>query len=417
MRRFNLTMEVELSNKKGYLNALVLAVFMLSGLLKSFIQFIPVPSVDITLLSAAMMVGCFLLNSKDRVFLTANSFTMLWFFLAFTFFILLSLFYTKSEEYGFQKAFLWLTCVLGFLFPLFNFINIRVFSYVIIFFSLSLSLIHSFIFSFFDLTLLSQELKYIVYGVYLDLGYFLGFSIFLCLYLHSLVTKSFERYFVTFLGVLAFFMLFSSGARGPFLFTAILLLFRFIWFFISGIKFTRKSLIVFYICSCFLCLSVLFKITVGNQYEAELGKQIERSVFRLSLIFNDDRGSSINTRFKHLDESFYNIDLKPILGHGFGSYGIVTTGIDQKAFPHNMFLEAWFEIGLFGLLTLMIFTSMSLIKSAACPPLFLLNLFIVANQMKSSNLSDSRVYFSIVGIILFLSTFNTVRTLAAKRLV
>lgn len=402
-------MTFELCNKRGYLNAFALSFFMLSGLLKSFIQFISEPFIDITLLSASLLLACFLFNFKDRNIINRNFLSVLYAFFAFTILIFLSLLYTESESYGYVKAFLWLTCLLGFSFPLFNYINVRFFSYIIITVSLLLSVVHSLMFSFLDLSLLPAELKYVVFGVYLDLGYFLGLSIFLCIFIHSYSVRSYERYFIFLLGVLAFFMLFSSGARGPFLFTTILLIFWIFRSLFSGIKFKKKSLVVIYLFSCLAVLAVLFKFTFGAEHEAAMGKQIERSVYRLSLIFNDDRGDSINTRVHHFDESLYHIDLNPYVGYGFGSYGIVTTGVDQKAFPHNMFLETWFELGLLGLLVLIIFTLMSLSISFVYPSLFFLNLFIIANQMKSSNLSDSRVYFSIIGVIFFIAMFNSVK--------
>ena len=51
---------------------------------------------------------------------------------------------------------------------------------------------------------------------------------------------------------------------------------------------------------------------------------------------------------KNLDKKnplwlFLFIFLCLIFGNGIGSYGILSQGIDARKYPHNIFLESWFE--------------------------------------------------------------------------
>lgn len=402
-------MKVDLSNKNGYLNAFALAFFMLSGLLKSFSQFIPGPFVDVTLLSALVLLVCLVFNKRDRINLNPNSVIMLYTMFAITAFILLSLIYTHSSNYGYYKAVIWVTCLLGFIFPLFNYVNVRFLCFSLISSSILLSLVHSFIFSFFDLSLLSVELKYVVYGVYLDLGYFLGVSLFLCFFVYKYSVSTAERLFLIILGIVSLFMLFSSGARGPFLFALLLSFLYFLFCFMLNNKFRVKFLLFSVPLLVVGALFFLSAFNFGFDVDIELGRQLSRSINRLLLIFSEDRGNSVNARIGYLVDSAYYINTNPFVGYGYGSYGIITTGIDQKAFPHNMFLEAWFELGLLGFFCLVLFVFNSLFISAKVHSLFILNLFILANQMKSSNLSDSRVYFTLIGLICFFVIYDKFR--------
>jgi hypothetical protein len=37
-------------------------------------------------------------------------------------------------------------------------------------------------------------------------------------------------------------------------------------------------------------------------------------------------------------------------GYGFGSYGLLSLGIDERAYPHNVFIEVFLELGVVGLI-------------------------------------------------------------------
>ena len=66
-----------------------------------------------------------------------------------------------------------------------------------------------------------------------------------------------------------------------------------------------------------------------------------------------------DARYMFISESLKRIIKKPIFGHGTGSFGTIfkkevthTYNFTEKTTPHNQYLYVWFEIGIFGLLLL-----------------------------------------------------------------
>jgi O-antigen ligase len=114
---------------------------------------------------------------------------------------------------------------------------------------------------------------------------------------------------------------------------------------------------------------------------SSVNKRVDQLVFSIDKIFND---------FQHL-----------IFGYGFGSFGVIQDGIDQRAYPHNIFLETWFELGLIGLIILgyFIYTLLSNKKSNQYISLTLV-IFLLLNTLKSNTITDLRSYFLIFGLSL-----------------
>ena len=56
-----------------------------------------------------------------------------------------------------------------------------------------------------------------------------------------------------------------------------------------------------------------------------------------------------HSRFEYFSfaiEGIFDSVFSILFGHGIGSFGYLFNGIDEKDFPHNIFLEAWFEMGI-----------------------------------------------------------------------
>lgn len=405
------------------INAVIFALFLLSGLLKSFTALIGGLPVDITLVLAVILTVMWVTSGRESLNIHQAGFIPLCIFIAFTLIIFLSLTYSESSFYGYIKAALWFTCILAFLFPTFNRINIKLFVFTMIFSTLILSIVYSVMFGLVTDLGLDERAKYVFSGIYLELAYFIGISIYLLFILFS--NKSLlgvERKGKTLVSSITsivlflylFYSLINTGARGPLIFFIVTMFLYVAAFKLPlGIRLTKAKAIFYLVLS--LSLAFVFLIfTVQDDTlssdSVKLSSQSSRAVDRIALLFNEDKGNSVNTRIKYLEDSTHYINERVIQGYGFGSYGVVTTGVDQKAFPHNILLESWFELGLLGFITILAFIINALFSARKEPLLVFFLLFLVFNQMKSSNLPDSRVFFGMIAISLLIVNLNQRRT-------
>lgn len=56
----------------------------------------------------------------------------------------------------------------------------------------------------------------------------------------------------------------------------------------------------------------------------------------------------------------------PVLGHGAGSFAVDAHGVDERKFPHNIFLEVLYENGLLGLILLICFVVSAFMRFSSC---------------------------------------------------
>ena len=116
-------------------------------------------------------------------------------------------------------------------------------------------------------------------------------------------------------------------------------------------------------------------------------------------------------RYMFISESLKRIIKKPVFGHGTGSFGTVfqkevvhTYNFTEKTTPHNQYLYVWFEIGIFGLiLLLMIFYDQirELIKTEegvhkALLPISFLFLMLVDSYLFIFTLTITYIYLYII---------------------
>ncbi|MBI4375231.1 MAG: O-antigen ligase family protein [Elusimicrobia bacterium] len=96
----------------------------------------------------------------------------------------------------------------------------------------------------------------------------------------------------------------------------------------------------------------------------------------------------------------------PLLGVGLGGYGLAAYGIDEHNYPHNLFLEAFAETGVFGfllfslgLLRLLQLTPMA-IKSRTGTYLLMLATYMMFNFSKSGGFTSARYLYVFLGLLL-----------------
>lgn len=117
--------------------------------------------------------------------------------------------------------------------------------------------------------------------------------------------------------------------------------------------------------------------------------------FQSALSGNDD---SLGERFVYFESAWDAIQSTPLLGVGFGGFGVFHRDVDDRCYPHNIILEIWSELGLVGVV---IFGGVCLfaarqIRFNKCYTLLLV--FTLLQLMKSSSFVDSKYLFIFVGL-------------------
>ena len=302
--------------------------------------------------------------------------------LLFYLWILISATYSPSVHYKYEKLISFLPNIVFFIYPIFirkiNF-DLIIKYYLIVLIPLSLTLIFlrsitwsgfiqnpdSFAGNAFD---------------YLSLGLHLGILF--------LLLNHFNK--SKWIQIITFLTLFASSARGPFLFTVILILIKNYKYFFK-IKFVKnifklQTIVGFSLLSLFFSTQLLRLFT--NSYLRFV------SLFSTNDVSSGLRFNMFTYSLKQPFESFSTV----IFGNGIGSFGYLFAGIDQRAYPHNMILEIFFELGIIGLFFGFLIFLYVLMKFNLRKNIFsLLLLFIFFNSMKSSNLTDSWILFSCIG--------------------
>ncbi len=114
--------------------------------------------------------------------------------------------------------------------------------------------------------------------------------------------------------------------------------------------------------------------------------------------------SSIKVRLDQLDFTLKTIfeDVESfMIGQGIGSFKLLYEGVDGRGYPHNIFLEIWFEMGLVGeLLFLAFFFFLFYKKNKNDIVTIWTILFILLNMIKSNSIIDIRTYFAFFALFI-----------------
>jgi len=136
-------------------------------------------------------------------------------------------------------------------------------------------------------------------------------------------------------------------------------------------------------------------------------KTMSHSQFRedFDKMEREDRNKSVMARIYHLRFCSMKLKESPInalIGFGVGSYGVMFYEEDRRAYPHNILLETWFELGLIGLIILVLWFFV-LIKSLNWQLAIQLSMLVLLflNVMKSSSIIDIRPFFGFAGLMIY----------------
>lgn len=331
---------------------------------------------------------------KHEIFLTNQAIFSLVMLFCFFAVMIVSLLYTESGFYAYEKIGLFTINILFFIYPLFiTYINLEELCNWLLWIFLPIAILFI-VARFLYFSDLNVGKSLIRYEFYLIRHYYLGLStttaglVLLLVYLKRPLIYS----------LIAIVTLLGLGGRGAFLF---LLLTLFIWKlpdivnYGSSFILTRKKLNYFFFGgSVLLAFLVLF-------FE-KIFAVVNLGLLRFKTLF-DPAADSTGGRIDRLNFSFESILGAPwnhIFGEGIGSFGILFTGVDAREYPHNIYLEVLFELGIFGLIPFLLFTLIPFwYKSKTFYKVFLIYYFL--NSLKSGDLTSLWILFLAYGLVVF----------------
>jgi O-antigen ligase len=196
------------------------------------------------------------------------------------------------------------------------------------------------------------------------------------------------------------FLMLGLGSRGPFvaMFISALL--------IVAVNF-RLGRNIRQITAQLVGLIAVICILIGTTFFfASTGMELPRTLQRLQEA--REQGFEGSTRFEGYDTTWRMLEEAPVFGRGIGSWPVLTGRGDIRAYPHNIFLEVFFELGLIGLL---LFVGLLLYAWSLIPPVRvlrrepwmmlavaqLLSAFLNANI--SGDLNDNKLFWAFLGLV------------------
>ena len=379
------------------INSIILStlfvLLLFSGLIKAiFIAFNISTLVDLTFLLAILATIAVFIDGITRHFNSEKGERIKILVLTLFFLVSLSMLWTPSAEYSLIK---YRNSTLNFLifwlivysktppeYYLKKFIYIGTFVTIIF-----IVFIHPFIYL--------NKAFYLIRSQNLMSGLISAINI-LLLFIPS-ISLNFKRKTKSILIFINITLLFFSTSRGSVLGLILVLVIYFLYNFRS-MKITATRILNILLLFSFLMLGFFIE---SKLYRVEHTSPIERSLSKFELLFLEDKGESINTRYYYLEKFVNQIDINLFFGHGFGSYGIVYNNLDGRHYPHNILLELLIESGFFtSLVMLIIFVySIFFIKSEE-PVINLIIAFLFLNYLKSFSFEDARIIFFFLAILL-----------------
>lgn len=374
-----------------------LIIFLQSGIIKVLLSYFNIPTfIDLTILSTFLLLIIIIISlykNNYKIKLDKNESVGIFIMFLILISTIFSLFYTSSENYAYTKILHFFTILIAFIYPIIiKEFSIKRFFYFFILSTLIISVIYTPLFFKAYSVLYTMNINpkvEMIYGSYLAVGYIIGISIIL-----NIFSNIFNNKIKLILTIILFTILFITGARGPIVF----LLLTFMIYALNIIIVKRKINIKKIVFST-LIITVTF---IAISSKINLDEIFERSINRLiSLTKNSDSAANDRIeRFSFVIEKTNYDNL--IIGHGFGSFGIEFDKIDERSYPHNIFLEFLFELGVIGLALYLILLYVIAKKLISIKNFLFISsfIFLLLNSMKSLSITDSRIMFTFFAIIL-----------------
>lgn len=379
------------------LSILIYVCFLYSGLMK-WISFIPFDTtlvfggLSILVLAYTIIFEKFYALKHKVVVLTTISILFLWVLFACT--------YTVSQHYYLYKLLQFFLVVTALIYPIIVFrtkthIDAFLFSITLVgFISIILILI------LYNVT--NGDLR--IYYTFMDpkifgdkaLPDYLAIGELLMVFI--LTNQNRNSIFMLGIKAIAILSMIWLAGRGPIVALVLLLIIDFLLKF----KFNFKSIF-----SVFL-LAVTIPIILAYLLSWE-GSEIVQERFNPS---GGDANHGVTARIYMYQGVSKAIEDEPFLGIGFGGFGQFLYAKDMRAYPHNMFLEIFCETGIFGffllffligyffVLPLRKFLFSDEMKNTIYYGIALACLALFLQTLKASALSDLRIAFGFMGVVI-----------------
>lgn len=209
------------------------------------------------------------------------------------------------------------------------------------------------------------------------------------------------------IGIISFTLL-LTGSRMPLLSMIITL----ILLFPLSFKFKKQaitynkgifSIVIMLIITCILLIP--FK------------EKIEPMVYRLHVLISEDGGgASVSGRTDRYETAFDMWKESMFFGKGVGSFPLYYSGLDEREYAHNIFLEVLSELGLVGFLPLVLLLVLAVWKilhyrkydkfnlSQLC--VLLLTFFMFLNINVTGDINDNRVFFTLLSTVFMIYNYK-----------
>lgn len=239
---------------------------------------------------------------------------------------------------------------------------------------------------------------------YIGLGRIVGLGALVALvYALRLAESRFIRWFSGGIFALYMFLLLVIGSRAALIATAIPALFPFL----VGIRWRRLGILAFdrHVVP-YLVGSIGGGIAVVSLFRNEALSTISRIAYLIRT------GGESQPRFELWKQTLGIWAENPIFGTGLAGWPIESGFGDYLMYPHNMILEIMAELGIVGLVLFGLFGSYALIvfwnrnnlrmnAMALLVLMLLTNTFL--NAMSTGDISQNRIVFGMIGLLLFQS--------------
>ncbi len=377
-------------------------IYLVSGFIKGYMIAYGLHNpVDITLLTAILLIAFIIivLYKNDEIY-TKFIFAIIFLLIFYTWMIFSSI-YTSSEHYWLQKILYFLTNIIAFIFPLlvYKYFNIKRFFKYFIVLTILLNV-------YFTLNILPNIQIIDTFYQIRSQSLFVALSSGVNILLLIILKIKFKLTYLTLIVLLVnFSTLILSGSRGALIFTFITLILYFLSriFNYNSFKSSIVGILKYFTVLIVLSISGLTYFSINNSNTNPL---LEHTVMRLNLLLNvasdQDMGDSVNERFKlinfTLNKSFENLP-HFVFGYGIGSFSIEYSDEDGRGYPHNIILEILFELGIIGLFSFLIFY-IYIVKDYRYVALIWVVFYMTLNILKSSGLTDLRLFFAILSLML-----------------
>ncbi|WP_314590540.1 O-antigen ligase family protein [Paenibacillus terrigena] len=381
-------------------------LFLFAGVFKSDPRFAWIP-MDLTLLMMALTIllgSWIMLKSKLYVERTAIVFGIA--YLAFAIFAIVSLLWTPGVTYATDKAIKMLTLVgwstIGSAWIIAQDpVRVARFQIAMMLFAVWIA---------FEGVLVYMQngnggFVNVMGGTYLGAGQIIGLGAIVSLCYGLLNKGPIGWNLVAFLILgLCLFQLLVGGGRGPFL-----------AFIVSCVMLIPYMLDVrrnrLYIHRFTLVLVIFMSVLALSAWAWSQSGSPPQTLSRLELLMpgSDGIGSSAATRVNNADDAIELWMNHPFIGNGVGSWPILTKMDDFRDYPHNLFVEVLVELGVAGIMLLMILLSFvirSIVLIYKKPlsrmmiVLIMMAIYMLFNVLVSGDIPDNRVFFAAMGLLM-----------------